>query len=253
MAGALRRLFWFGWLGPWLVAHPVYSRGPGLKQGDDWWIWGSHSCPVAVTWYSSVVFPIKLSYVYTKKEFSHHTAVPHWWFKAWPPREASVEEGGQLPGLWNFSDCTSWPGCLHPAASAPSPCWHLLGVGFTFSTSVPAVLATSTGHAFPRTHASEGARLCDTTLKITAVVRGAMAVAYNPGWDVWSSSLTWETDNLGALFRATKGGQDWPTSAMVFRIGGWEGEAASTCYPLQGLGPPVAGTLLSVTSVSSHH
>lgn len=78
-------------------------------------------------------------------------------------------------------------------------------------------------------------------------------MAYNPGWDVWSSSLTREAENLGALFRATKGGQDWPTSAMVFKIGGWEGEAASTCYPLQGLGPRVAGALLSVTSVSSHH
>ena len=83
------------------------------------------------------------------------------------------------------------------------------------STSVPAVLTTSTGHALPGTHASEGARLCDTTLKIAAVVRGAMAMAYNPGWDVWSSSLTRETENLGALFRATKGGQDWLTSAMV--------------------------------------
>ena len=40
---------------------------------------------------------------------------------------------------------------------------------------------------------------------------------------------------------------------MVFRIGGWEGETASTCYPLQGLGLPVAGTLLSVTSISPHH
>ena len=48
-------------------------------------------------------------------------------------------------------------------------------------------------------------------------------MAYNPGWDVWSSSLTRETENLGALFRATKGGQDWLTSVMVSPGGsqGW--------------------------------